>query len=408
MVHAAAGAPAWIPSHGVRNALQAIRRGVAAMVLCIFLAVPGPAATEEGGDRAELQQRIRQERAALDRVRRGESSVLEVLGEIEATLERKRRRLDTLNSRLRQREREVDKAVRAADEASAAFEKSSTALAGRVRALYKWQRAGTPFVLLNGEFSVLELMRRKRHLETIMGRDRALIRRLSRNVRRSRNLRTRVEARRRELSEERDAVAALRDDLTEERAGRRRTLHGLQRERALRTRALEELEQAARRLEGIITGSEKKRREPASERTPAFAAAGGSFELPVAGRIVSGFGIHKHPDLNVDVHRPGIDIVAPVGAEVRTVAGGRVLYADRLAGYGKMLIIDHGRRYYTVYGHLSKIEKAVGDRVERGERIARVGDGAASGRSRLYFEVRKNGKPVDPVRWFRRSAARRR
>ncbi len=405
MIHA--GVPAWIPSHGVMNALQVIRRGVAAVVLCLFLAVPGPAAAEEAGERAELDQRIRQEAAALDRVRRGESSVLEELGKIEATLERKSRRLDTLNSRLRQREREVDRAAKAADEASAAFEKSRTALAGRVRALYKWQRAGTPFVLLNGEFSVLELMRRKRHLETVMGRDRALIRRLSRNVRRSRNLRTSLEARRRELSEERDAVAALRDDLTEEGASRRRILHGLQRERALRTRTLEELEQAAGRLDGIITGSEKGR-EPTLERAPAFAAAGGSLDLPVKGRIVSGFGIHKHPDLDVDVHRPGIDIVAPVGAEVRTVEGGRVLYADRLAGYGKMLIIDHGRRYYTVYGHLSKLEKAVGDRVERGERIAWVGAGAASGRSRLYFEVRKNGKPVDPVRWFRRSAARRR
>ena len=73
-----------------------------------------------------------------------------------------------------------------------------------------------------------------------------------------------------------------------------------------------------------------------------------------------------------------------------------------------MIIIDHGKRYYTVYGHLSKLDKAVGDRVERRDRIAWVGDSAASGRSRLYFEVRKNGKPVDPVRWFRRSAARRR
>ena len=128
----------------------------------------------------------------------------------------------------------------------------------------------------------------------------------------------------------------------------------------------------------------------------------------MAGRIVSGFGVHKHPDLNVEVHRPGIDIVAPAGAEVQTVEGGRVLYADRLAGYGKMIIIDHGKRYYTVYGHLSKFDKAVGDRVERRERIAWVGDSAASGRPGLYFEVRKNGKPVDPVRWFRRSAARRR
>ena len=400
MVRAAWGVTARVP-------LQGVYRAVAAAALSLSLACPGPAAAEEAGELADLKQRILQEKAALDRVRRGESSVLEVLDGIETTLERKRRRLDTLNSRLGRRESEVEKAVRAADHASAAFEESRTALAGRARALYKWQRAGTPFVLLNGEFSVLELMRRKRHLETVLARDHALIRRLSRDVRRSRNLRVTVEARRRELSEERDAVAVLRDELTEERARRQRTLHSLQRERGLRARALEELELAAGRLQGIITVSEKSP-QPALERSPAFAAAGGSLELPVAGRIVSGFGVHKHPDLNMDVHRPGIDIVAPAGAEVQTVEGGRVLYADRLAGYGKMIIIDHGKRYYTVYGHLSKFDKAVGDRVERRERIAWVGDSAASGRPGLYFEVRKNGKPVDPVRWFRGSAARRR
>ncbi len=181
----------------------------------------------------------------------------------------------------------------------------------------------------------------------------------------------------------------------------------MRRERALRERALRELEQAARRLQDVITGSEEDR-EPVREGEPGFAAASGSLDPPVAGRIVSGFGVHRHPDLDVEVHRPGIDIAAPPGAEVRAVASGTVLYADGLSGYGKLLISDHGQRYFTVYGHLSKLEKAVGDRVGRGERIAWIGDRAWSGPSRLYFEIRKEGKPVDPAPWFRRLAVRRR
>ena len=380
-------------------------RRVAAACLFLSLTCLGPAGAEEAGELAELKQRIRKGQAALESVRRGESSVLEVLDEIEVALDRKAGRLETLNSRLRQRRRVVAAAEAAAGEASAAFEEGRRALAGRARALYRWQRAGTPFVLLNGEFSVAELMRRKRRLESVLARDHALIRRLSRNVRRSRDLRAAVEARRRELAEERDAVAALRGELAEERARKRQTLDGLRRERELQARALKELEQAARRLEGIIDVSEKNR-GPVLAPAPGLPAAGRGLELPVTGRIVSAFGIHKHPDLNVDVHRPGIDIAAPAGAEIRAVERGRVLFADRLPGYGQMLIIDHGKRHYTVYGHLSKLDKAVGDRVERGERIARVGDGSASGQSRLYFEVRKNGKPVDPVPWFRRSQAR--
>ena len=380
----------------------AIGRVSAAAGLCLALVGTGPIGAGAADDLADLRQRIRHGKADLDRIRQGEASVLEVLDEIEGSLDRKRRKLGTLNSRLRQRQRDLEEATRAARAASAAFDDGRTALAGRVRALYRWQRAGTPFVLLNGEFSAAELMRRKRHLDTLVARDRKLIRTLSAHVRRSRDLRLAVEARRRELREERDAVAVLRDDLTRERARRRGTLGSLRRERALRERALEELEEAARRLQGIIDRSGKRRR-PAPGATPGLATAG--LQLPVAGRIVSGFGVHKHPDLNVEIHRPGIDIVAPVGAEIRAVEEGSVLYADRLSGYGNMLIIDHGRRYYTVYGHLSRLDKEVGDRVERGERIAWVGGDGSFGPSRLYFEVRKNGKPVDPIPWFRRAAA---
>ncbi len=377
-------------------------RMLAAAGLCIFIGGLPPAGAAD--DLGDVQQRIRRGKADLDRIRRGEASVLEVLDEIEGSLDRKRRKLETLDSGLRKRQRDLDQANRESSAAAAALDHGRTAFAGRLRALYKWQRAGTPFVLLNGEFSVAELMRRKRHLDTLLTRDRTLVRTLARNVRRSRSLRTAVEARRRELTEERDAVATLRDDLTEEAARRRETLRGLRRERSLRERALEELEAAARRLQGIITDSQKSPAKGTSD----FAAVGGRLELPVAGRIVSGFGVHKHPDLNVDVHRPGIDIAAPAGAEIHAVEKGSVLYADRLSGYGNMLILDHGRRYYTVYGHLSRLDKAVGDRVKRGERIAWVGGNASSGPSRLYFEVRKDGKPVDPVPWFRRSALRRR
>ena len=380
---------------------------MAAAGLCLSLICFRPATAEEPGELSDLKQRIRQGKEALERARRGETSVLEVLDQIEIALDRKSTRLETLNSRLRQRRRDLEQAVAAAETASAAFDKGRQALAGRARALYKWQRAGTPFVLFNGEFSPAELMRRKRHLESVLGRDRTLIRSLWRNVRRSRDLRHAVEARRRELTEERDAVAALRRELTEERARKQGTLHGLRRERELQARALKELEEAARRLEGIIAVS-VRRPEPAARAAPGLPASGRGLDMPVAGRIVSGFGIQRHPDLNVDVHRPGVEITAPAGAAVRAVESGRVLFADRLSGYGKMLIIDHGRRYYTVYGHLSKLDKAVGERVERGERIARVGNAATSVRSRLYFEVRKNGKPVDPVPWFRRSQARRR
>ena len=394
---------------------RAFRTGrAAAGGLCLLLACSWSAQAQQTDRSRETERRIRQEREAIDRVRRGQASVLEVLDEIEADLGRKTQRLKTLNSLLRRERRELDRAVKASASASAALEQGRKALSGRVRALYRWRRAGTPFVLLNGDFSAPELMRRKRRLETVLGRDRELVRNLSRDVRRSRDLREDVDARRRKLSGERDAVAALRAGLEEERARNRRTL----------ARLLEELQQACIRLERIITeagkgaGSATVPDPAAAGCRPAArvvvaaprgrAAAGRMVEIPVTGRVVSGFGVHKHPELDVDVHRPGIDIAASAGAAVRAMDRGRVIFAGRMPGYGRTLILDHDRRYHTVYGRLSELDKAVEDRVERGERIAWVGDRGSSGESRLYFEVREDGKPVDPVPRFDRPARRRR
>lgn len=202
-------------------------RAAAAAGLCLCLGFPAPGRTQDEGELAELQERIAAGRAALDKVRRGEASVLEVLDDLETALDRRTRRLKTLNASLERREREVEEALRAANEAAAALEQGRGALVKRVRALYKWQRGGTPFVLLNGELSVPELMRRKRLLETVLGRDQALIGRLADDLRQSRDLRNTVEARRRALARERDEVAALGGELRKERAHRQGTLRAL-------------------------------------------------------------------------------------------------------------------------------------------------------------------------------------
>jgi septal ring factor EnvC (AmiA/AmiB activator) len=79
-----------------------------------------------------------------------------------------------------------------------------------------------------------------------------------------------------------------------------------------------------------------------------------------------------------------------------------VIFADRFSGYGKMVIIDHGQRYYTVYAHLSEILKSAGQAVQRGEAIGQVGDSDSLRGARLYFEIRKDGKPIDPVSWLKK------
>lgn len=98
----------------------------------------------------------------------------------------------------------------------------------------------------------------------------------------------------------------------------------------------------------------------------------------------------------------GIIIAAPAGQQVRTVHSGRVAYADWLRGFGLLIIVDHSDGYMTLYAHNRTIYKEIGDWVEPNEVIATVGKTGGAEKPGLYFEVRKNGRPINPLKWVNR------
>jgi septal ring factor EnvC (AmiA/AmiB activator) len=95
-------------------------------------------------------------------------------------------------------------------------------------------------------------------------------------------------------------------------------------------------------------------------------------------------------------------ISAAEGQQVRTVSQGRVAFAEWLRGYGLLIIIDHGNGYMSLYGYNQTLYKSVGDWVKAGDIIAAVGSSGGQDQSGLYFEIRHNGKPVNPSQWCRR------
>lgn len=97
----------------------------------------------------------------------------------------------------------------------------------------------------------------------------------------------------------------------------------------------------------------------------------------------------------------GLDISGSTGDPVRAAESGEVLYAGWLRGYGQVIILDHGRDLTTVYAHLSKIEVNEGEKVSRGEQIGRVGSTGIATGPHLHFEVRVNGKAVNPMGYLK-------
>ncbi|HWA17059.1 MAG TPA: M23 family metallopeptidase [Gemmatimonadales bacterium] len=122
--------------------------------------------------------------------------------------------------------------------------------------------------------------------------------------------------------------------------------------------------------------------------------------MPTAGWLTSAFtSMRDHPILHVSRPHEGIDVSAPMGSPIQSPAAGRVVKAGWEAGYGNVIVIDHGYGLTTKFAHASKVEGRVGQNVKRGEVIAYVGNTGLATGPHLHYEVRVNGKPVDPLRY---------
>lgn len=118
---------------------------------------------------------------------------------------------------------------------------------------------------------------------------------------------------------------------------------------------------------------------------------------PVKGRLLRSFGSRKQGYLKWK----GVLLAAPIGRQVHTIHNGTILFSDWLKGYGLLTVIDHGNGYMSLYAHNQTLLKSVGDRVETGEPIALVGQSGGQDQAGLYFEIRHQGKAVNPKLWCR-------
>ncbi|HXI27389.1 MAG TPA: peptidoglycan DD-metalloendopeptidase family protein [Vicinamibacterales bacterium] len=156
-------------------------------------------------------------------------------------------------------------------------------------------------------------------------------------------------------------------------------------------------------LAGELQGAQQKVQAALRDLTAGGAAAGepslplkpfrGDLEWPVAGTVARRFG--RGPTAN------GMEIAAAEGAEARAIHEGTVAFAGPFSGFGNLVILDHGSQAFSLYGDLLDIGVKKGDRVEHGRRVGTVG-ATSSGGSGLYFELRVDGQPVDPLQWLRK------
>jgi len=403
---------------GFRTLPAAVWRPLLAAALVLLIAaVPHRVPGQQAADRTPVQtvDRLREEAEALqlnlreqetdlERIGRRQEDILTSLDRTNQVLQRHQRQAAALSAEVDELNQKIASTRGAMEDLVRRIRTLEIFFSQRLVAFYKSSRLGALHLLAPAD-SVVELLKRKTALERILSRDeqtrQTMVAQYADLQELQAQLMSHQEDKRVRMGEyERQAAAVHR-----ERSRREALLARIRDQQEIQRATIESLREAARELEREIQAlsrqSEGRVLRPPEPSGP-LAASKGLLIFPVKGKIQNVYGPYRHPRLNIQAFRNGIDIAAERGEPVRAVHAGTVLYASWFKAYGNIVVIDHGDHYYTVYAHLEDVFKSVDNRVEAGDVIATVGDSGAMGVTGLYFEIRHHDRPVDPMEWLKR------
>lgn len=372
-------------------------------LLIALLLMPAAAGIAQDGELAArearletLREAIGELQAEIERDRERAGGLAAELGRLEQRLGEERGALRRLEAAITARQQRIDDLDAAIARRAARSEAQREQLAAGLRATYREGRVAGLRLILNAEDPA-------RLQRLLVYRERIAAARGDR----VRAAESAIRALQEQRAERQAALEAQRDDRRE----RESRLADLAAARAERDALLESIRERIReRDERLATRREEaeslnrliddlRERLAATEPAPGEAAAMAAGELawPHEGPLLARYGSERAAGLEWT----GLLIGGDTGAPIQPVAPGQVVFADWLRGLGLLLIIDHGQGYLSLYGRNEALYVEVGDRVTSGDVIATVGRSGGRAETALYFELRADGEPVDPLTWLR-------
>ncbi|MFN2447860.1 MAG: murein hydrolase activator EnvC [Vicinamibacterales bacterium] len=268
-------------------------------------------------------------------------------------------------------------------------------LENRLVAIYKRGRGGYARLLFEAA-DVKGFARVSRGVAAVARIDTLRIDAHRRTVRAEREALAELERRRAAVSKTQAQAVEARSALDQAMTSRNRLIDELDRRRDLAAQYVGELEAAQTEMARTVATLGAERHAPALPLTPFR----GDLAWPIKGELVSRFGPTAAGRSGAPIVRNGIEVSASAGAEARAIHEGTVGFAAPFPGFATLVIVDHGRGAYSLYGHLASARVSPGLRVRRGEVVGEVGT-TPRGVPALYFELRIDGRPVDPLQWLR-------
>jgi len=349
----------------------------------------------EGEDRLR-QVRERRETLSreLERLRGEERSLLGDVDRLELEVRLRGEELHEIRIGLARTQAQMDVTVRRVRDLQKSLDAARPLLSSHARALYKLGELSYLRLLLSVD-RPSDFFRGYRFVTTLARRDNARLAAFRSDLTALHSQQSVLERRTQESIALRTQLEGVRRNQDAQRRRKSELLTSIVEKKEMHAAYVKELEQAEGKLRALLLGMDE------GVATVPIAAFRGTLPWPCPGRVRSTFGRHKHPRFDTYTIQNGIEIETTADRPARAVHEGTVVFADRFKGYGLMVVVDHGGKHHSLYAHLSDAKVQVGQKVEAGDELGTVGVSGTEDPG-LYFEMRFQGRPEDPLEWLKR------
>lgn len=352
----------------------------------------------------KIYQQLHERKKEIYQLSHQEREILSALGKVENLIDRQNARLEDLTAVLEQKRADLSQTEVNLKKAEGEGDQLKEQARHRAIAYYKFGPVGFMNILFSS-YSIPDLLARQEALRFMLGKDGVAISALQSKLLDLSRIRQGVLASSQALQQVKGKIQAEARYLEKLRAQRADLLAAVCQKKKECLHDIRGLQEAAQRLNATIQALQRKIEEEAQQKpethlSRGFAAHKGKLAPPAKGKVVGLFGRIRRSSSGATIVRNGIDIQVPGGTEIHSIYTGRVIYIGNLKGYGNIIILDHGDKYYSLYAHASEFFKEVGNIVKKGEALGLIEVPGSLRAEWLYFEIRHRGKPENPLSWL--------
>ena len=354
---------------------------------------------DEKSELESLKKKIKKQARDISSMGKKETKILRTLETLDNKKKVRERELKIYRWNIKINKKQLDKLFQKIKITERQLARQKSMLGKRLRALHKEGKMFPVKVLFSAE-GYNDLIQKMKYMELLMSHDSRIFENFQKRWKQFKEEEKRLSEAKDKMIQFETAALQKKSEIEKEKGNKSKFLKTIKNKKIYFIQTRKELLKASENLNSLIAKLEQKK---IAGLGLSFVDKKGHLFFPVKGKIISRFGRVRDKRFQSYIINNGLNLRVDKGTKVYPIFQGSVLFAGPLEGYGNLIILGHGDKYHSLYGHLEEILVQTGDYVYEKRAIGLSGDTGSLVGETLYLELRHEGKPIDPVPWLQAS-----